>query len=77
MLQDKRSDLLCEKRKTLIRRLVAELSEAEPDFYYHPTRHIAALVENYVKTSATVSREDRDLLRPLARKDIEVLLSLH
>lgn len=77
MLQDKRADLLGEKRRALVRRLVTELSEREPDFYYHATHYIAELVETYAQTSATVTREDRELLRLLTRKDIEVLLSLH
>ena len=77
MLQDKRKDLDSEKQKELLRRLLAELSQKEPDFYYRPTNEIAALIKRYVDDGAQLNAEERGLLARLTQRDIQVLLSLH
>lgn len=77
MLQEKRKDLDAEKRKKLVQRLVNELSETQPDFYYKSTSEVAALLHDHIAGGSTLNGDDRALLQPLDRRDIEVLLSHH
>jgi len=77
MLQEKRIDLDAEKRKTLIDRLLKEISGEHGDLYYQPTSTIALLISNHIKSGLTLNAEERALLAPLTQRDIEVLLSLH
>ncbi|MEM7438236.1 MAG: hypothetical protein AAF393_01460 [Pseudomonadota bacterium] len=76
-LHEKRKDLDSEKQKALLRRLVAELSGMDPDFYYRPTAEIAQAIKTYISGSAKLVQEERALLDKLSVRDVEVLLSLH
>lgn len=77
MLQDKRKDLDSERQKKLLQRLVEELSRTQPDLYYQATSTIALLLEAHIQRGAGLSLEERELLHPLRKRDIEILLSLH
>lgn len=77
VLQEKRVDLDAEKRKRLIERLVLELSRSNPDLYYQPTSQIALQIRGFADNPANLNAEERALLKPLAQRDIEVLLALH
>lgn len=77
MLQDKRSELDSEKQKSLLTRLVEELSAADPDLYYQPTSAIALRIKAHIDGGGGLNADDRKLLEPLSQRDIEVLLSLH
>ncbi|MBE1283800.1 MAG: hypothetical protein GJ676_10865 [Rhodobacteraceae bacterium] len=77
MLQDKRNDLDAEKRKALLQRIVQKISQDNPAFYYLRTSEIAVIIEQHVSAAGNLNAEDRALLAPLSRRDIEILLSLH
>lgn len=77
MLQDKRSDLDAEKRKLLLERLMRDLSASDPAFYYRSTSEVAQGIEQRVARGEGLNAEERALLAPLSRRDIQVLLSLH
>ncbi|MEM9059104.1 MAG: hypothetical protein AAGD13_01460 [Pseudomonadota bacterium] len=77
MLQDKNADLDAEKRKKLLRRLVEELSRSNPDLYYQSTNEIARQIRQHIDESASVNKDERELMERLSQRDIEVLLSLH
>ena len=77
MLQDKRKDLESARQKKLLQRLVEALSTAQPDLYYQATSTIAVLLEAHIQRGAGLSLEERELLQPLSKRDIEALLSLH
>ena len=77
MLEDKRVDLVAEKQKTLLRRLVEELSRESGDIYYLPTAQIARVIMSYVADDAGLNADEKALLAGLSQRDIEVLLSLH
>lgn len=75
-MEEKRQDLRAEKQKTLINRLVSELSAKHPDFYYLSTMDVAYAIKDYVKTDAKLTQDDRVLIDPLTPKDIQMILSL-
>lgn len=77
MLEEKRKDLDSEKQKRLLRKLVEDLSQKEPDLYYQPTSQIASFLIKYIDGDAGLLDEERLLLKRLDQRDIEVLLSLH
>lgn len=77
MLQEKRKDLESEKQKKLLQRLVSELSGLYPDLYYQPTSAVADLIQRYVVKDAKLNADEHALMKPLSKRDIEVLLSLH
>lgn len=77
MLQDKRSDLDAEKRKQLLERMTRDLSAMDPDFYYRSASDVALSLEQRIARGEGLSAEERALLSPLSRRDIQVLLSLH
>ena len=77
MLQEKRKDLDGERQKRLLRKLMSDLSHANPNVYYMDTAGIAQLIHETIKTGGRLSAEDRDVLKRLTPRDIEVLLSLH
>ena len=76
-MEEKRADLISEKRKKLLQRLVEELSREHVDFYYKPTTEIAFILKSYIDDKTKLSVEERKLLEPLSQQDIQVLLSLH
>lgn len=76
MLQDKHSDLLAEKRKRVLERLVMALSREGLDLYYSPTAQVAASILAQVESGARLNGEERDVMRGLTQRDIEILLSL-
>ena len=76
-MEEKRADLISEKRKKLLQRLVEELSREHVDFYYKPTTEIAFMLKNYIDDKTNLSVEERKLLEPLSQYDIQVVLSLH
>ncbi|MEM6728173.1 MAG: hypothetical protein AAF618_06710 [Pseudomonadota bacterium] len=77
MLEEKRKDLASERKRALLRRLVSELSAADPDLYYRPTSQIALSVIGYARDGAGLNADEKALLTELTPRDVEVLLSLH
>lgn len=77
MLEEKQADLDREKQRKLLERLVAELSQDHFDLYYQSTSEIAFLLENYIQNKASLTQDERALLAPLSRRDVEIRLSLH
>lgn len=76
-IQEKRKDLIAEKRKQLIKRIVSELSHADPDLYYRSTSEIARQMEQYLKGDNSLNADEIELLQGLDYRDIHALLSLH
>ena len=76
-MEKKREDLISEKRKKLLQRLVEELSREDTDLYYKPTAEIAFIIKSYIDDKTKLSVEERKLLEPLSQHDIQVVLSLH
>ena len=54
-----------------------DLSASDPEFYYRSTSEVAQGIEQRVARGEGLSAEERALLAPLSRRDIQVLLSLH
>ena len=77
MLQENRKDLDGERQKVLLNRLVAQLSGSDKDLYYRSASDVARLLERYIASEATLSVEDRALLKRLSHRDIQLLLSLN
>ncbi|MDO6456214.1 MULTISPECIES: hypothetical protein [Celeribacter] len=77
MLQDKKNELDSEKQKKVLTRLVKELSEAKPEFYYKSTPEIAVLLKDQIEAGKSLNGEERHLMQRLSLRDIEVILSLH
>ncbi|MEM0900196.1 MAG: hypothetical protein AAGI92_09630 [Pseudomonadota bacterium] len=77
MLQEKRKDLDSEKQKKLLDKMVEELSRTDADLYYRPTAQIAMRLKQHIDGEAEIRADDRELLRRLSTRDIEVLLSQH
>ena len=77
MLEDKTADLISQKQKKLLERLVGELSKTSPDLYYQSTSQIARQIRQYIDNGAGLNQDERELIRALGQRDIEVLLSLH
>ena len=77
MLQENRKDLDGERQKVLLNRLVGQLSGSDKDLYYRSASDVARLLERYIVSEATLSVEDRALLKRLSHRDIQLLLSLN
>ncbi|MEE2946539.1 MAG: hypothetical protein VX444_15335 [Pseudomonadota bacterium] len=77
MLEDKIADLISQKQKKLLERLVGELSKTSPDLYYQSTSQIARQIRQYIVNGAGLNQDERELMTSLEQRDIEVLLSLH
>ena len=77
MLEEKLSDLIAQKQRKLLQRLVEVLSKTNPDLYYQPTSLIARQVKTHIEAGENLINEERELLQSLTQRDIEVLLSLH
>ena len=76
-MAEKRKDLDSEQRKVLLERLTQELSREFPDLYYQSTYTVAAMVEDYIKDGAKLTLTETDLIKPLTRYDIQILLALN
>ncbi|WP_170464915.1 hypothetical protein [Ruegeria arenilitoris] len=76
MLEDKRKDLVSEKQKQLLERLVIELSRTRGDLYYQSTSEVAAQLERHIQSGANLLDVEKDLIGGLSRRDIEIILSL-
>lgn len=75
-MEEKHKDLIVTKRKALLFDIVNEISQTHGDFYYRPTGDIAFEIEKHIKASKKLSVEQREILAPLSRRDIQLLLSL-
>lgn len=75
-MEEKRVDLIAEKRKKLLDRLLGELSHEHLDLYYRPTNEIAYALLDFIKSDAKLNANEKDLLAPLTQGDIRVILSL-
>ena len=76
-MQEKHEELTSEKQKKLLQQLVERLSQENIDLYYQPTTEIAFVLKNYIDDKTKLTAEERKLLEPLSRYDIQLLLSLH
>ena len=72
-----KEELKSEKQKRLLQRLIEELSREASEFYYRPTSEIASALRERIEVKANLTAEERKLLEPLSRYDIQMLLSLH
>ncbi|MEM6375050.1 MAG: hypothetical protein AAF689_18810 [Pseudomonadota bacterium] len=77
MLQEKRKDLDFEKQKEIMQNVMSKLSRGDADIYYRSTSAIAASILNYVETSGEISIDDKNLIRRLGQRDIQIILSMH
>ncbi|MEM7663154.1 MAG: hypothetical protein AAF292_12980 [Pseudomonadota bacterium] len=75
-MDEKRKDLDSERQKKLLLGLVSDLSASHPEFYYQSTIEIASLLKDHIDSNAKLSVEDKALLAPLSRHDIQLRLSL-
>ena len=76
-MEEKRVDLIAEKQKKLLERLVNELSHEGPGYYYQSTNEIAMAIKAYVNDGAKLTQDDRALIDPLSWRDIQTILSHH
>ena len=76
-MEEKRKDLISEKRKVLLQRLMEDLSRSHPDFYYQSTNEIALAIKEFAEKDARLTQDDKALIDPLTWRDIQVILSLH
>ena len=76
MLQDKTAELLAEKRKRLLQRLITDISRSGYDLYYAPTSQVATYLLDFAKKDAQLNADEQALLAGLNRRDIEVILSI-
>ena len=76
-MEEKRKDLKSSKQKELIDRLVVELSQADPSFYYLSASDVANEIRATIKDRKNLSQEELLLLEPLSRRDIQLILSFH
>ncbi|MEL7106988.1 MAG: hypothetical protein AAGM21_13775 [Pseudomonadota bacterium] len=76
MLETNRKDLVSEKKKRVLQRLVGDLSARDPDLYYRSTSTVAAQIEGYIAKDAPLNGEEKALMANLTRRDIEVILSV-
>lgn len=76
-MEDRRKDLKGTKQVELVTRLVTELFERDPSLYYLSTIEVATEIENYIAQPGNILSEDRQILKGLDRRDIQILLSLH
>ncbi|MEM9550864.1 MAG: hypothetical protein AAGA05_06800 [Pseudomonadota bacterium] len=76
MLQDKHAELLAEKRKNLLERLIVEVSRSGFDLYYAPTSQVARYLLDYARNTAKLNADELALLEGLDLRDVEVILSI-
>jgi len=76
MLEERNADLVAQKRKKLLERLITKVGRSGYDLYYAPTSAVATHLMNYVKMGANLNADELALLDGLDRRDIEVLLSI-
>lgn len=69
-------DLLNERRKKIIDRIVRELSKANINLYYSDSSFISALVRDEIH-KGVLSQDEFEVVKDLSVKDILVLLSYH
>ena len=77
MRDPERKELDAERKKTLLRRIVDDLTNSRPDLYYQSTSEIARQIAELVKSGGQLSADDRALLQKLTQRDIAILLSLN
>ena len=77
MRDPERKELDAERKKTLLRRIVDDLTNSRPDLYYQSTSEIARQIAELIKSGGQLSADDRALLQKLTQRDIAILLSLN
>lgn len=77
MRDPERKELDAERKKTLLRGIVDDLTNSRPDLYYQSTSEIARQIAELIKSGGQLSADDRALLQKLTQRDIAILLSLN
>ena len=77
MRDPERKELDAERKKTLLRGIVDDLTNSRPDLYYQSTSEIARQITELIKSGGQLSADDRALLQKLTQRDIAILLSLN
>lgn len=77
VLEEKRKDLESTRQRAIVDRVLAKLSELDPNLYYMPTIELAAEVQRYIRESGNLSNDDLKLVEHLKRRDIQIMLGVH
>ncbi|MEO0424908.1 MAG: hypothetical protein AAF184_21410 [Pseudomonadota bacterium] len=75
-MEEKRADLKSVQQRRLLEDMVARLADEHPSFYYLPTVEIAAKLEQRIRAGEGMSVTDREVLRGLSTRDIQILLAV-
>lgn len=66
---------LHERRHAIVHRCLQSLMAENPQFYYQPTSTIARAIHGAIRQPESLTDEERDAVRPLDVRDIEMLLA--
>jgi hypothetical protein len=75
-LEEKEKDLLHNKKKEIIGKIVMILRDSDKELYYAPTIEIAEMIFQHIN-SDQLSTKDREIVADLSRDDIQILMSLN
>lgn len=76
-MEEKHKDLKSVRQKALLMKIMSELSETKPSFYYLSTVEVATQIKAHIDQGNGLSRDDLALLNGLSLRDIQIILSLH
>jgi hypothetical protein len=65
------------KRKDIINKVLTFLSDSDESLYYMPTVEIAAAIQETIAEATLLLAEEREIVKNLTVRDIQVLLSHH
>jgi len=74
--EEKEKDLLTNKKKEIIQKIVSHLRDSDRELYYAPTIEIAELVVQHIQ-SEKLNAKDREIVQELSRDDVQILMSLN
>jgi hypothetical protein len=76
-MEEKRKDLKATKQREIVARIVAQLNDSHPNFYYLPTTDIAHEISLYIQGKGNLKHDDVELVKDLSARDIQIMLSFH
>lgn len=69
------NETINEKRKSIVNKLIQQLSNQHMDLYYTDSNTIANLVYEQIQNKENLNKDELDLMKGLSQKDIHILIS--
>ena len=74
-MDELKDELINDKRKKVVDKILAHLAKADKNLYYEPTIYICQKIVHCVQEGNLLTQEEKEVTLELSAEDIQILLS--